>query len=152
MMVEIIDPQPKERIGDLAAGTCGFLVNAYQYILEQHTSPKVLYDAEGNKHAVGDLLPAKSLEFLKTEALTAYDNDSGMTMLRIGSMNLMLHGIEQPRFFLMDTLSKAFNDEKTLDVVLMNPPFRGCLIKYKYSLFFTTKGKMLDWKPSFFRT
>jgi type I restriction enzyme M protein len=48
-----------------------------------------------------------------------------MTMLRIGSMNLMLHGIQQPRFFYRDTLSKNFNDEKTLDVVLMNPPFKG---------------------------
>jgi type I restriction enzyme M protein len=40
-------------------------------------------------------------------------------------MNLMLHGIQSPRFFYKDTLSKAFNDEKSLDVVLMNPPFKG---------------------------
>jgi len=46
-------------------------------------------------------------------------------MLRIGSMNLMLHGIKHPRFFYMDTLSKGFKDEKSLDVVLMNPPFKG---------------------------
>ena len=125
MMVEMIDPQPKERIGDLAAGTCGFLVNAYEYILEKHTSPKILYDADGKKHPIGDLLSEAESKFLKTEALTAYDNDAGMTMLRIGSMNLMLHGIEHPRFFLMDTLSKNFEDEKFLDVVLMNPPFTG---------------------------
>jgi type I restriction enzyme M protein len=48
-----------------------------------------------------------------------------MTMLRIGSMNLMLHGIKHPRFFYMDTLSKSFEDQKSLDVVLMNPPFKG---------------------------
>ena len=125
MMVEMVAPQPNERIGDLAAGTCGFLVNAYQYILEHATSPDILYDGEGQKHLVGDRLTAEQGKFLQKEALTAYDNDSGMTMLRIGSMNLMLHGIQQPRFFYRDTLSKSFNDEKSLDVVLMNPPFKG---------------------------
>ncbi|MDL5053763.1 N-6 DNA methylase [Oscillatoria laete-virens NRMC-F 0139] len=121
MMVRMVDPKPKERIGDLAAGTCGFLVNAYEYILEQHSEP----DEQGKPQLIGDLLSDEEREFLQTEAFTAYDNDAGMTMLRIGSMNLMLHGIKHPRFFYMDTLSKAFKDEKSLDVVLMNPPFKG---------------------------
>ena len=58
MMVQMIDPRPSERIGDLAAGTCGFLVNAYQHILEQHTSPDILeYDEEGWPHnLIGDQL------------------------------------------------------------------------------------------------
>ncbi|WP_427163009.1 N-6 DNA methylase [Aliinostoc sp. HNIBRCY26] len=127
MMVEMVEPKPTDRIGDLAAGTCGFLVNAYQYILEKHTSPEILYDDQGNKHLVGDLLTPEEQEFLQTEAFTAYDNDSGMTMLRIGLMNLMLHGIEYPRFFYMDTLSKKFDDEQSLDVVLMNPPVKGAV-------------------------
>ena len=67
--------------------------------------------------------------WLQTQAFRAYDNDSGMTMLRIGSMNLMLHGIEQPRFFYMDTLSKAFGETKAYDVILMNPPFKGAVDK-----------------------
>ena len=61
--------------------------------------------------------------------LRGFDNDSGMTMLRIGSMNLMLHGIESPQFFYTDTLSKAFNDEREYDVILMNPPFKGAVDK-----------------------
>jgi type I restriction enzyme M protein len=64
---------------------------------------------------------------LQKEAITAYDSDSGMTMLRIGSMNLMLHGIERPRFHYTDTLSKSFNEEKSYDVVLANPPFKGAI-------------------------
>ncbi|AFZ56191.1 N-6 DNA methylase [Anabaena cylindrica FACHB-243] len=127
MMVEMVEPKPTDRIGDLAAGTCGFPVNAYQYILEKNTSPEILFDEKGNKHLVGDLLTPEESEFLQTEAFTAYDNDSGMTMLRIGSMNFMLHGIEQPRFFAKDTLSKRFDDENTLDLVLMNPPFKGAV-------------------------
>ncbi len=131
MMVKMVDPRPRERIGDLAAGTCGFLVNAYQHILEQHTSPDILeYDAEGQPHnLVGDLLSPEEREFLQTKALRGYDNDSGMTMLRIGSMNLMLHGIRSPQFFYMDTLSKAFNESLAYDVILMNPPFKGAVDK-----------------------
>src|SRR3989304_966530 len=61
--------------------------------------------------------------------LRAFDNDSGMTMMQIGSMNLMLHGIESPQFFYMDTLSKSFNDGREYDVILMNPPFKGAVVK-----------------------
>jgi type I restriction enzyme M protein len=50
-----------------------------------------------------------------------------MTMLRIGSMNLMLHGLTVPRFHYMDTLSKAFTEESRYDVVLANPPFKGAI-------------------------
>jgi len=131
MMVQMIAPRPVERIGDLAGGTLGFLVNAYQYMLETHTSPDILeYDAAGLPHnLVGDLLTPEQRQFLQTRALRGYDNDSGMTMLRIGSMNLMLHGIEQPHFDYMDTLSKAFDQEKEYDVILMNPPFKGAVDK-----------------------
>lgn len=131
MMVQMIAPRPGDRIGDLAAGTCGFLVNAYQYILEQHTSPGIVeYDAEGWPHnLVGDRLTEEQRRFLQGEALRGYDNDSGMTMLRIGSMNLMLHGIEYPRFYYMDTLSKEFTEAREYDAILMNPPFKGAVDK-----------------------
>ncbi|HUT18421.1 MAG TPA: class I SAM-dependent DNA methyltransferase, partial [Anaerolineae bacterium] len=131
MMVQMVDPKPGERIGDLAAATCGFPVNAYQYILERHTTPGILeYDEEGWPHnLVGDLLTDEERQFLQEEAFRAYDNDSGMTMLRIGSMNLMLHGIEHPRFYYMDTLSKDFTEEREYDVILMNPPFKGAVDK-----------------------
>ncbi len=129
MMVQMIDPRPSERIGDLAAGTCGFLVNAYQHILERHTPPETLtYDEEGwPHHLTGELLSDEQRRFLQEEALRGYDNDSGMTMLRIGSMNLMLHGIQSPRFFYTDTLSKAFAEAGEYDVILMNPPFKGAV-------------------------
>ena len=132
MMVQMVDPKPKERVGDLAGGTCGFPVNAHQYILEKHTSAGILeYDAEGlPHHLIGDQLSKEERTFMSSKKyLRAFDNDSGMTMLRIGSMNLMLHGIESPQFFYMDTLSKSFNDEREYDVILMNPPFKGAVDK-----------------------
>lgn len=148
MMVQMIDPHPNERIGDLAAGTGGFLVNAYQYILEQYTPPEsLIYDAEGWPHNMtGELLTDEQRQFLQTEAFRGYDNDSGMTMLRIGSMNLMLHGIEHPRFYYMDTLAKAFNETKEYDVILMNPPFKGAVDKADVNPTFpgyTTKSELL---------
>jgi type I restriction enzyme M protein len=148
MMVQMIDLRPNERIGDLAAGTGGFLVNAYQYILEQHTPLESLtYDPEGWPHGMtGELLTDEQRQFLQKDAFRGYDNDSGMTMLRIGSMNLMLHGIEHPRFFYMDTLSKAFDESKEYDVILMNPPFKGAVDKADVNPTlpgYTTKSELL---------
>jgi type I restriction enzyme M protein len=118
-------------VGTLASPQSRHLVNAYQHILEQHTPLESLsYDAEGWPHGMtGELLTVEQRQFLQTQAFRGYDNDSGMTMLRIGSMNLMLHGIEHPRFFYMDTLSKAFNETREYDVILMNPPFKGAVDK-----------------------
>jgi type I restriction enzyme M protein len=130
MMVKMVDPHPGERICDPAAGTCGFLVNAWQHLLETHTDPRDLtYDEEGYPHGVtGAKLPREMFaEEAQRQAITGYDSDSGMTMLRIGSMNLMLHGITSPNFRYSDTLSKAFDEERCYDIVLANPPFKGAI-------------------------
>jgi len=129
MMVNMCDPRPGERICDPAAGTCGFLVNAWQHLLETHTDPRdITYDEEGYPHGLtGSKLTKEEYEFSQTKALTGFDSDSGMTMLRIGSMNLMLHGIAAPNFRYTDTLSKAFTEERVYDVVLANPPFKGAI-------------------------
>lgn len=131
MMVQMIDPRPGERIGDLAAGTCGFLVNAYQHILEETTSDELRqYDNNDEMiHPVGDLLTQDQRQFLQNGAFRGYDNDSGMTMLRIGSMNMMLHGLQRPSFYYGDTLSTSYDEPAEYDVVLMNPPFKGAVDK-----------------------
>lgn len=129
MMVQMRDPRPGERICDPAAGTCGFLVNAWQHLLETHTDPRdITYDEEGYPHGLtGSKLTKEEYEFSQSKALTGFDSDSGMTMLRIGSMNLMLHGIAAPNFRYTDALSKAFTEERAYDVVLANPPFKGAI-------------------------
>jgi len=129
MMVQMRDPRPGERICDPAAGTCGFLVNAWQHLLETHSDPRdITYDEEGYPHGLtGSKLTKDEYEFSQSRALTGFDSDSGMTMLRIGSMNLMLHGIAAPNFRYTDTLSKGFTEERTYDVVLANPPFKGAI-------------------------
>jgi type I restriction enzyme M protein len=129
MMVKMVDPKFGERVVDPAAGTCGFLVNAWQHLLETHTNPADLtIDEDGFPHGLtGSELTKEQYESAQREGFTGYDSDSGMTMLRIGSMNLMLHGLTTPQFHYTDTLSKAFNEESKYDVVLANPPFKGAI-------------------------
>lgn len=129
LMVQMLDVRPHERICDPAAGTCGFLVNAHQYILETHTDPQTLsYDEDGFPHnLIGDRLSDAAREFAQSEAYTAYDSDSGRAMHRIGSMNLLLHGVAHPRFHYADTLSKGFQEARQYDVILANPPFKGAI-------------------------
>jgi type I restriction enzyme M protein len=147
MIVNLVDPKIGERICDPAAGTGGFLVNAYEHVLEANTSPEVLeFDEEGKAHhLVGDRIADKKLmQFLKSRALTGYDFDPSMT--RFGSMNLMLHGIDNPNLRMADTLSKAFSEKAQYDVVLANPPFKGSIdktdINERFSLQ-TTKTELL---------
>src|SRR5437762_650409 len=72
MMVKMVDPRPGEKVGDPAAGTCGFLVNAWQHLLETNTRPDVLkYDENNDPHfLVGDKLSKAEHDFLQTKALT----------------------------------------------------------------------------------
>lgn len=140
MMVNLVDPKIGESICDPAAGTGGFLVSAYEHILENNTSPNILeYDEEGKAHhLIGDMISDKKLmSFLKGPAITGYDFDT--TMIRIGAMNLMLHGIDNPNFKYSDTLTKAFNEKSRYNVILANPPFKGSIDKSDINDRFTVK-------------
>lgn len=145
MMVKLVDPKIGDRICDPACGTSGFLFNAYTHILEQNTNKDVLdYDEEGiPHHLIGDKITDKKLfKFLKTHALTGYGFDS--TMTRIGAMNLMLHGIDNPNIRYTDTLSKAFNEKELYDIVLANPPFKGSIDETDVNARFKTKTKKTE--------
>ena len=131
-IVRLAAPQLNERITDPAAGTAGFLVNAYEYLLETHTSEEVkTYDEAGQAHGfVGDRIPPEVFKFLKGQqpgggAFVGFDFDP--SMVRIGAMNLMLHGIDNPHLHLQDALSKNFDRSGEFDVVLANPPFKGSI-------------------------
>ncbi len=140
----MIDPKIDERICDPAAGTAGFLVTAYEHILEQNTSPDILTtDAEGKAHnLVGDLIDPKAHTFLRSGAISGYDND--VTMVRIGAMNLMLHGIDSPRFRYADGLSKSFDEAAQYEVVLANPPFKGSIDESDMNARFRVKTKKTE--------
>ena len=111
LMVDLMAPKPGDEICDPACGTAGFLVAASEYIREHH--PSALTDATQRAH------------FHKS-MFHGYDFDS--TMLRIGSMNMLLHGIEAPDIRYRDSLSQgASGDAGAYSLVLANPPFAGSL-------------------------
>jgi type I restriction enzyme M protein len=111
LMVELTAPQPTDVICDPACGTAGFLVAAGEYIRERH--PNVLRDAKLKKH-------------FHHRMFHGFDFDN--TMLRIGSMNMLLHGIENPDIRYRDSLAEEHaGDEEAYTLVLANPPFRGSL-------------------------
>jgi len=130
-MVEILDPRPDETIGDPACGTAGFLVSAMEYLLETYTSPEaVIENEDGSKTYTGDqLMPY--MDHIQSDMFNGFDFD--VTMLRIASMNLLLHGIDAPDIHYQDTLSSGFADRfpefanDHFDVILANPPFKGSL-------------------------
>lgn len=146
MMVELLDPKSGETICDPACGTAGFLVNAYQHILQANTSEDLIkIDDEGNPYNFkGDRLSQDEFKFIKNKSLYGYDFDQ--TMVRISLMNLMMHGISNPKIEQTNTLSMRYTQHPNFDVVLANPPFKGSINKDELSDDFsinTTKTEIL---------
>ena len=111
LMVELTAPQPNDIICDPASGTCGFLVAAGEYVRKHH--PEVMRDAKLRKH------------FHHT-MFNGFDFDG--TMLRIGAMNMILHGVEDANIIYRDSLAEEHNaDAGRYSLILANPPFAGSL-------------------------
>ena len=130
MMCELVGIQVGQTVCDPSCGTGGFLIGAYQYILKQHTSPKLItIDKEGVEHGlIGDKITSQKMwNHLKSKTFYGYDFDS--TMLRISAMNMALHGIQNPNIKYLDSISKNNKEENLYDVILANPPFKGNIDK-----------------------
>ncbi|MEO5812850.1 MAG: class I SAM-dependent DNA methyltransferase [Rhodanobacter sp.] len=111
LMVAMTAPRPEDTICDAACGTAGFLVAAGEYLRD--TCPQLLHDAKQREH-------------FHRDAFHGFDFDN--TMLRIGSMNMLLHGVENPDIRYRDSLAQENGaDEEAYTLVLANPPFAGSL-------------------------
>ena len=111
LMVELTAPNAKDMICDPASGTCGFLVAAGEYLREKH--PEILRDEQSREHFHHGMFHG-------------YDFDN--TMLRIGSMNMLLHGVKNPDIRYQDSLAEDHaGDEEKYSLILANPPFAGSL-------------------------
>lgn len=131
-LVEIIDPDINDRICDPACGTGGFLLSTYQYILAKHTQKKnLIEDEDGFFNGKGDKIKDHNIwDKLWTDTFFGFDMDA--TMVRIGLMNLILHGIKIPHIEKTDTLSQMYEDNfenEFYSIVLANPPFTGKISK-----------------------
>ena len=147
MLINLVNPTIGETVCDPACGTGGFLINSYEHIVKQNTNPDLIkYDEDGSPHGIiGDKITKKEhWKLLKEKSFFGFDFDT--TMLRIGVMNMMLHGIDEPNIEYTDSLSKAFDQNKQYDVILANPPFAGSIdegeINKKFGLD-TTKTSLL---------
>jgi type I restriction enzyme M protein len=131
LMADLVRPQLGHKIGDPACGSGGFLLGAYQYIVTQlaiKAGTKDLSPDEDGfiRTSVAAALTEKAQAILAS-SLWGYDIDS--TMVRLGLMNLMMHGIDEPLIDYKDTLSKSYNEEAEYDIVMANPPFTGSIDK-----------------------
>ena len=130
LICELVDPKLGDTICDPACGTGGFLLGAYQHILTQHTSKEhQITDENGlTRGSLGDkLTDERQWEHLKEKTFYGYDVDE--SMVRIGLMNLMMHGISHPNIQQKDTLSKKYDEDSYFDVIMANPPFKGSIDK-----------------------
>jgi len=131
LMADLVQPQLGHRIIDPACGTGGFLLGAYQYIVTRLAinagTKNLVPDEDGFiRTSIAATFDDKR-QFILQESLYGYDIDA--TMVRLGLMNLMMHGIDEPNIDYQDTLSKSYNEESTYDIVLANPPFTGSIDK-----------------------
>ena len=129
LIVELVGPQLGNRIADPACGTGGFILGAYQYMVTQLDKNKVKLkpDEDGFiRNSVSGLLTKKVSDILN-DSLYGYDID--VTMVRLGLMNLMMHGVDTPHIDYKDTLSKGFTESNAYQIIMANPPFTGSIDK-----------------------
>lgn len=131
LMVELMEPQPTDIIGDPACGTAGFLVKVMEFLRRIHTSPDLVYQGDDGKPVyIGDKL-TPHLAHINKSMFRGFDFDQ--TMLRLSAMNMMLHGVEGQCIFYQDSLSESFSQnypaesKDHFDLILANPPFKGNL-------------------------
>jgi type I restriction-modification system methyltransferase subunit len=111
MMVELMDPKPDEIICDPACGTSGFLVAASEY-MKENKKEEIFFDRKNKDHYMNHMF---------------HGFDMDRTMLRIGAMNMMTHGVENPYIEYRDSLSDQNTDRDMYSLILANPPFKGSL-------------------------
>jgi type I restriction enzyme M protein len=111
MMVELVAPTPEDIVCDPACGTCGFLIATAEYLESHHKD--MFRDEKLKKHFHNGMF---------------HGSDFDSSMLRIGAMNMTLHGIDNPIIEQRDSLSEDHADKRNAyTVVLANPPFKGSL-------------------------
>ena len=111
MMVEMMNPSADETICDPACGTSGFLVASGEF-LREHRKEEIFFNKQKKDHYMNHMF---------------YGYDMDRTMLRIGAMNMMTHGVESPNIEYRDSLSDQNTDNNKYSMILANPPFKGSL-------------------------
>ena len=131
LMADLVQPQLGHKIADPACGSGGFLLGAYQYIVTELAKKAGAQDLKPDEDGFSRTSVAAALtekaQAILAGSLWGYDIDA--TMVRLGLMNLMMHGIDEPHIDYKDTLSKSYTEESEYDIVMANPPFTGSIDK-----------------------
>lgn len=112
MMVNLAKPTISDRVCDPAMGSAGFIVESAKYVAENYRT---------------ELMRPENLKYYRSQMFNGFDTDQ--TMLRIGTMNMMLHGVDAPNIKWQDSLSNDNTDANCYSLILANPPFAGSLDK-----------------------
>ena len=116
MIVEIMQPTLNDRILDPAMGSAGFLLSSAAYVGE---------------HQQQELMKTENLKYFKKDMFSGFDTDQ--SMLRIGAMNMMLHGVEDPHIKYQDSLSGENDERDAYTLIMANPPFTGSVFQEEIS-------------------
>lgn len=131
LMAELIKPKLGDKIADPACGTSGFLLGAYQYIINELAREgddfKFELDEDGFERGITSVELNEGQKEIIENSFYGFDID--VTMVRLGLMNLIMHGVDNPKIDYRDTLSKSYNESGKYDIILANPPFTGKIDK-----------------------
>lgn len=116
MIVDLMKPTLNDKILDPAMGSAGFLLSSAEFVSE---------------HQKNELMKADKSKYFKNEMFSGFDTDQ--SMLRIGAMNMMLHGVEQPNIKYQDSLSKDNTEREAYTLIMANPPFKGSVFQEEIS-------------------
>ena len=116
MIVELMQPTLSDKILDPAMGSAGFLLSSAAYVSE---------------HQKNELMKNENLKYFKTSMFSGFDTDQ--SMLRIGAMNMMLHGVEDPNIKYQDSLSGDNSERGEYSLIMANPPFTGSVFQEEIS-------------------
>ena len=116
MMVELMQPTLTDKILDPAMGSAGFLLSSASYVSE---------------HQKNELMKTENLNYYKSGMFSGFDTDQ--SMLRIGAMNMMLHGVENPNIKYQDSLSGDNTEREAYTLIMANPPFTGSVFQEEIS-------------------
>ncbi len=116
MMVELMQPTLHDRILDPAMGSAGFLLSSAAYV---------------NEHQKNELMKTDNMKYFKSGMFSGFDTDQ--SMLRIGAMNMMLHGVEDPNIRYQDSLSGENAERDAYSLIMANPPFKGSVFQEEIS-------------------
>lgn len=116
MMVELMQPTLHDRVLDPAMGSAGFLLSSAAYV---------------SRHQKNELMKTGNMKYYKSGMFSGFDTDQ--SMLRIGAMNMMLHGVEDPNIRYQDSLSGENTERDAYSLIMANPPFTGSVFREEIS-------------------